>query len=426
MGDRKRGDAPFLILKYLGENGPTSYEKISKDLEISQSTVENRIRKILIERHGLVRKLPNDKFALKWYTDEEDTANTLKKKLLRNPLPEELAGLIRKSRSEAKDVLIKYLPGYREPTSDEMASSAKTLYKMIILGALELPSKKKLFEKGIIGLSVEGIDQETLTDILEKRTSIDLNNAKSYLAEFPETRPEITFTEKHNWISCRVKWGEDVRMLLGSIDSWKQTAEIRIPWKYDKRNQGGRLGGRDIVSALEIAEELADLYVPSEKIIGFLLDVAVEPHGDLIVLATLKKYCQNALEVGQLDEKVKDLLIPRLIEAAFFTGDRNDFKERNIAFDIIEMLEARNEDIVDISSDYLDEWLNETPDDFPDAKMPEGPDAYRIAKWLSKDQNLRVELEQKLEDLIKKAEYSEQVSRFKNVLEQISQMRDTK
>jgi hypothetical protein len=79
-----------------------------------------------------------------------------------------------------------------------MESSAKTLYKMIILGALELPNKKELFEKGIIGLVVEGIDQETLTEILEKRTSIDLDNSKSYLAEFPETRPVVIFTEEHN------------------------------------------------------------------------------------------------------------------------------------------------------------------------------------------------------------------------------------
>jgi hypothetical protein len=419
MGDRKRGDAPFLILKYLGENGPASYGKISNDLGIPQSTVENRIREILIDRHGLVRKLPNDKFALKWYTDEEETAIALKRKLLRNPLPEELAGIIRKSRSEAKDLLIKYIPGYRESTDDEIASSAKILFKTIILGALELPNKKELFEKGIIGLVVEGIDQETLTEILEKRTSIDLDNARSYLDEFPDARPEVIFTEEHNWIRYRVKWSEDVRMLLGAIDSWKQTAEIRIPRKYDKRNQGGRLGGRDIVSALEIAEELADLYVPSEKIIGFLLDVAVKPHGNLVVLATLKKYCQNALEVGQIDEKVKDMLIPGLIEAVFF-GDSNDLEERNIAFDLIEMLEARNEDIVAIASDYLDEWLDETPDDFPDAQKMKGPDIYRIAKWLCKDPNIKVELEQKIEDLIKKAEYSEQVSRCKTVLEHIS------
>jgi hypothetical protein len=154
-----------------------------------------------------------------------------------------------------------------------MASSAKTLYKMIILGALELPNKKELFEKGIIGLVVEGIDRETLTEILEKKTSIDLDNSKSYLAEFPETRLKVIFTEEHNWIRYNVKWSNDARILLNAIDPWKQTAEIRIPRKYDKGNQSGRLSGSDLVSGLEIAELLADLYVPTEQIIGFLLRV---------------------------------------------------------------------------------------------------------------------------------------------------------
>jgi hypothetical protein len=425
MAKRMEGQASLLIIKYLVDNGPATYTELERELGIPMRTIENAVRVILLKRHKLIKKLSNDKYALIWYVEEEAAAKNLKRKLLRNPHPEELAGIIRKSRSEAKDLLVKYIPGYREPTSDEVASSAKILFKTIILGSLELPSKKELFEKGIIGLVVEGIDQETLNEILEMKTSIDLDNARSYRDEFPDARPEVIFTEEHNWIRARVKWSEDVRMLLGSIDSWKQTAEIRIPRKYDKRNQGGRIGGRDIVSGLEIAQVLADLYVPSEKIIGFLLDVAVKPHGDLVVLGTLKKYCQNALEVGQLDEKVKDLLIPGLIEAVFF-GDYNDPEERNIAFDIIELLEARNEEIVAIASDYLGEWLNETPDDFPDAKKLKGPDACRIAKWLSKDMNIRVELEQKLEDLIEKAEYSEQVSRCKYVLDQISQIGDTK
>jgi Mn-dependent DtxR family transcriptional regulator len=79
MDDRKRGDAPFLILKYLIDNGPASYEKISKDLKIPQSTVENRIMEILIKRHGLVKKLNNDRFTVKWHTDEEEAAKTFKK-----------------------------------------------------------------------------------------------------------------------------------------------------------------------------------------------------------------------------------------------------------------------------------------------------------------------------------------------------------
>jgi hypothetical protein len=337
--------------------------------------------------------------------------------LLRNPLPEELAGLIRKSRSEAKDVLIKYLPGYREPTSDEMESSAKTLYKTIVLGALDLPNKKKLFEKGIIGLVVEGIDQETLNEILEKRPSIDLDNARSYLDEFPDARPEVIFTEEHNWIRCHVKWHDETKILLDAIDSWKQTAEIRIPRKYDKSNQGGRLGGRDIVSSFEIAQELADLYVPSEKIIGFLLDVAVEPHGNLDVLGTLKKYCQNALEVGQIDKETKKMLEIGLIQAAFF-GFHSDFSERNAAFDILDMLGCNVEEI---ALEYLDDYLTRDPNEFPDAKeFFRGPDIVKIVKCLTKDSKIKKELEERVEILIKKADLPEQVDLYTNILENIN------
>jgi hypothetical protein len=418
MGDRKRGDAPFLILKYLGENGPASYGKISHDLGIPPRTVENGVMEILKKRHGLVRKLPNDKFALKWYTDEEETANTLKRKLLRNPLPEELAGLIRKSQSEAKDVLIKYLPGYREPTSDEMASSAKILFKTIILGALELPSKKELFEKGIAKLTVEGIDQETLTEILEKRTSINLDKSKSYLAEFPETRPEVIFTEEHNWIRYNVKWSYDARILLNAIDTWKQTTEMRIPRKYDKGNQSGRLSGSDLVSGLEIAELLADFYVPTEQIIGFLLRVASEPHGDLIVLATLRKYCQNALEVGQIDKRIENLLVAGLIDAAFF-GFHNDLSERNEAFDIIDMLGSRGE-VEEVAMDYLNECLREISCGQRDKEIFKGPDLNRIVRWLAKDPKIKKELEEKVERLIKSADYSEQVGQYAHILESIN------
>jgi hypothetical protein len=70
-------------------------------------------------------------------------------KLLRNPRPEELAGMIKKSPSEARDLLFKYIPGYREPTQEEILSSEKVLWKTIALG-ITLPSKNDLFKRGII------------------------------------------------------------------------------------------------------------------------------------------------------------------------------------------------------------------------------------------------------------------------------------
>ena len=412
-----------MILNYLGDNGPASYETISKDLGIPQSTVENRIREILIKRHGLVRKLPNDKFALKWYTDEEETSRAFKKKLLRNPGPEELAGLIKKSISEARNLLFEYIPGYREPTKDDIALSTKILYKTIALGALDLPSKNELFERGIIKLVAKGIDLETLNEIIEKRPSVNLDDARSYLDEFPEMRPEVIFTEEHNWIMYNVKWSNDARILLEAIDSWKQMAEISIPRKFDKGNISSRLAGTDIVSGLDIAALLADLYVPSERIMSFLSNVAVEQHGDLVVLPTLKKYCQNALEVGQMDEKNKDHLVNKLIDVAFF-GEYTTIAERNTAFDIIDLLGVRSE-VIEIAMDYINDLLDEIPDDVQNV-VPinrirfKGPDIEKIAKWLARDPKSKIELEERIENLMKSTDYPEQAAFCKDILELIT------
>lgn len=125
---------PILIIKYLGDNGPASYEKISKDLGMKQGTVESAVRNVLLKKHGLVKKLPNDKWALKWYVDDEETARILKMKLLRNPQPEELAGIIKRSIADARELLVKSISGYREPTDEEITSSAKVLWMKIVSG----------------------------------------------------------------------------------------------------------------------------------------------------------------------------------------------------------------------------------------------------------------------------------------------------
>jgi hypothetical protein len=233
MGDRKRGDAAFLILKYLGDNGPASYGKISNDLGIPQSTVENRVREILIKRHGLVRKLPSDKLALKWYTDEEETANTLKRKLLRNPQPEELAGILRTQPSDARDVFVKYIPGYREPTDEEITSSSQLLWKMI-LSPLELPSKKDLFEKGVLKAVFEGVDRETLNAIQKNELSPVRDEGGSYLEEFPGMKPKMTIYKKDRQIVYKIGWSDEAKKILSKIDSWKQTTEIRIPRRCEE------------------------------------------------------------------------------------------------------------------------------------------------------------------------------------------------
>jgi hypothetical protein len=301
MGDRKRGDAAFLILKYLGDNGPAIYEKISNDLGIPQSTVENRVREILIKRHGLVRKLPSDKLALKWYTDEEETANTLKRKLLRNPQPEELACILKTQPTDASDVLVKYIPSYREPTDEEITSSSQILWKTI-LSRLELPSKKDLFEKGVLKAVFEGVDRETLNSILKNELSPFKDEGGSYLEEFPEMKPKLTIQEKNRQIVYRIDWSDESKKVLSKTDSWKQTTEIRIPRRCEETMY---LGGSDSWEMVEMAQNLAEIYAPNQHIINQLLELIGLPHYENNVLIVLKKFCQTALEVDLLDEGTK-------------------------------------------------------------------------------------------------------------------------
>ena len=112
---------------------------------------------------------------------------------------------------------------------------------------------------------------------LENKPSVSLNEALSYLAEFPEMIPQMTCTEDRNLVVYMVKWSEDARRFLGAIDSLNQTAEVKIPRRYDNGNNRGRLGGTDFVAGLDIAEQLSDLFVPSQNILSFLLDWQISP-----------------------------------------------------------------------------------------------------------------------------------------------------
>jgi len=61
--ERKRGDASYMIIKWLQYNGPATYEQLAKELDIPQDTVEYGVRDILFKRHKLIRHLPNGRYA---------------------------------------------------------------------------------------------------------------------------------------------------------------------------------------------------------------------------------------------------------------------------------------------------------------------------------------------------------------------------
>lgn len=419
-----------MIVKYLAENGPASYDDLSKNIPLPKRTVEYDIRDILLKRFGLVKKLHNDKYALKWYDEQKDIIEKLKRKLLRNPNPEELADLLKKTPEEAKALLLLHIPHYREPTEEEMASSQNTLLKILIRGGLHLPSKKELAEKGIMNMIVEGIDQETLNELFEKNPPVSLTEADNYLKDFPELEPRTTCIKEGKSIIYRVEWSDEAKQIMNNIDLRKTYASCKIRLNYGSERSDNPFEGEDIATSLEIAEKLAEIYNPSQHVIDFLLKWAIKDHGDCNVLGTLKQFIQNGLEVDRLDENIRNKIASELVNVAFisylgkYTSNSyfsKDNSERNIALDIIDMTNVRDETVVDIALDFVREQLG-IIEISQDDKATKGPDIDKVVKWLAKDAVLLEELTNEIDKLTKEANEIWQVDLCKRLLEIIGEI----
>jgi len=121
-----KGDAAKKILERL-KKGPTTPKQLQDDLCLSHSTVFHNLRKdSILFKLGLIEQLEDGKYAAKGSSSEEarirESYSSLRRKLLRNPSSEELAGQIQKTPATTKVLLFKYIPEYREPAEDEIAS----------------------------------------------------------------------------------------------------------------------------------------------------------------------------------------------------------------------------------------------------------------------------------------------------------------
>ena len=147
----KRYEASRMIIERL-EKSPATPKQLSDELKILYGTVMNNLRTYLPSL-GLIVKLPNGKYAMRWILPEEyeikKAYHQLQKKLVRSPTPEEISGLIRRSPGESRSLLFKYIPNYLEPDQGEISSSARAIFELIVAGKLDLHSKKYWFEKGI-------------------------------------------------------------------------------------------------------------------------------------------------------------------------------------------------------------------------------------------------------------------------------------
>lgn len=400
-GKHEKGEATKMIFDRL-EKGPATPKQLEDELGLPHNTIMDNLRDSLLSKLKIFKQLQDGTYALKWYSPEEDNVkspyNSLERKLLRPPTPKELSSYIKRTPDEAKPLLFKYIPGYREPTEEEIDRSAKDLWMLLVCGCFDLTAKKAWFEDGIVEVLVDGVDGETLNEILEGKPSADFDKAKKYLEEFSQLKPEITETRMGSRIIYRVNWSEEVKRILFAMDLWHQSAEILIPFKYDNDNEYPFGDYEYPWGSFEVSEHLAANHVLSPRVMAHFLRFIGLPRHESRVLATLKKFCQNAIEVSCLDEDVKEKIALKLKDVAFVRDYKNlqrDYekpsdavKERNDAFDIIEFLNLRNKEIIDIARMYIDEIGSEGFEE----KLVQGPDMFKVAIWLARDSQLESEI----------------------------------
>ena len=415
------------ILDMLEGEPPLLPKQLEDKLGLHHSSVMSTLRDSSLAKIGLIIQLDNGKYTVKWHEPEENKIKEaftfFRRKLLRNPSPEEVAGQIRKSPAECRDLLFRYITGYREPTEDGITSSSIALQRMIAKSAWimeKLPvNKKQWFEKGIEKAVISGINKRTYEEIVHNHSNFSLDDARTYFREFPELRSKIISLQEGSTIFYSLEFSEAARDVLHLIQPLEQSTEILVPRKFENPSFGRC---ENEYEEFEFAKIYADKYVLPQETMNRIIKLVGLPHNEIDVLITLKKFCQNAIEVDQLYPATKERIVSKLLEIAFHMHDdlRRDYekasdaqKEINEAFEIIEFLDVRNEIVIETAMKYLKEILN-----FPDnPDRPNGPDGFKVGKWLARDPSLKDSIVVHTKNLMKNEYSGDLISYYYKFLE---------
>ena len=339
------------IIEYL-ERYPATIEEVSKKTEINKETVKSNLRGRLMYL-GLLRKLDKGKYVAKWISDEEIRVKAsyryLEEMLRRRPSSEEVAIGLKETPQRSKELLLKYIPRYSEPGPEEIRRSCLALAKIIAYGSLKFPNKKALFRYGTEHLVVDGLDLETLNEILAGVPTERLDEAMDYLKKFPGMRPRLEYQDRGNKRHYTVKWSLDAIDYLHTCCPKDQSAEVLIPcrpkanlsryWELKKL-----VGGESRSYAMAGIEAIARYCVPTPKVLEDLLNWLRSTDNKQDILAILKMFCRNGLEVGEIDESLKVHICETLSAIAFEAGQSiEEFDDRWIALEILKMADVRND-----------------------------------------------------------------------------------
>ncbi len=397
--DKRRGhyETARMIINRLEEKGPATPKQLRDELGVHKNTVNRNLREILFKKLGIVERLDNDKYALRWHIPEEDGVklhySRAKRKLRRNPTPEEMAGLIKEDPEEARRLLFKYIPFYREPDQNEISSAASEVWEMIVRGGLSgrLKTKKKLFDMGVAKADIDGIAIETFDMVLSKDPAIALEEAHRYIEEFPEMMPRISETGDGGRLSSKIEWSEDIKKILHSSYQWRGRSEVQVPRRLDEKlyQRYREFIDKNADYALARIGEMARTSAPTRGAIDDLLGWIAAPETRSCALEALSYFCKNGLEVGQLDEDARKKIAHSLLETFF--GETSDDIMYEDALKIIEMVDVSDEETVAKCQRFIDSSLRKGVDDLI---------LMKLGGWLAKDPKLRDGLIELSEDIM--------------------------
>jgi len=396
----ERYEASRMIIERL-EKGPATPKQLSDELNIPYNTVIHNVSKFL-PCLGIIMKLPNDKYAIKWLLPEEfQTKNAyhlLQKKLVRPPTPEEISGLIKRDPGESRNLLFKYIPNYREPNQDLITSSARTLFKIIVAGKLDLQSKKYWFKKGIEKLTFSGLDQQTLNEIL-KDGKLQAE-ATGYLKDFPDMAPDIQIEAIGHQLIYHINHSSEAGKMLKNLSIKDRASEICVPSQLDReRYQRYRsLVADNRAYALGKIEEIARNSAPTPDVLEDLLDWLKMPGPKDDILIALKNFCQNGLEINSINEASRANIRSAIQDIAFgLDGEYEDpskegYMAREYAFSIIELIGSDDKSVAVMAKYFVFSVLEKG--------YTTGNYLFRIGKWLARDAEIRKELLDRAEMLL--------------------------
>lgn len=411
---KTRRDASVDILVRL-DKGPASPKKLEDELYLGHSTVNHVLKHSTLAKAGIIKQLSDGRYALKWFeeNDVENAYHKLERMFGRSPTPLEFAGFVKKHPNEARDLLLKNIFNYHEPREEDIILAANNLWKMVIGYAWRergLPSSKKYwFDEGIKKVVIVGMDCETVGEILKGRYQGNNDEVREYLNEFSMMRPEIASERANDEIKYRITCPDELKNALHPLRPYSQTMEIRIPLRpISDRDPFWNVQENGFESIINFAE----VFSPDARIIDSLLSFVGTVYDGPEFLKALKKFCQNGLEVEQIDRDTKDKIISALLGKAFKFDDwggnerkkdehlpanmRKISKEdREVAFDIIRMLNVREGPGFAAAMRYIRDSMSLKMND-----RLEGPDFLQVASWLAEDSKTKLELINMAEEIL--------------------------